>query len=420
MLKRIRKDQVRLGMFIDSLEGSWFSHPFWASRFPLSNRNDLKALQNSAIDWLWIDISRGLDVLVMPEVVNEEPIAPPPSPKFQLIDEPDTSVPESLSDFDQALELLNRSKGAVIGIFREARMGTAIDVARCLPQVEEFCDSLSRDTPVLLSLARLKDKDEYTYMHSVAVSALMIALARQLGMDEKNQRIAGLAGLLHDIGKTILPPSILNKPGRLADTELLLMRMHPQQGHEILQGLVGLPEQVLDACLQHHERYDGSGYPQRLSGKQISLFARMTAICDVYDALTSDRPYKSAWDAAAALARMVSWEGHFDHQLLQAFVKVVGIYPIGSLVRLRSELLGVVTAQNSENLTRPQVKVFYCARRRQVVPTEVLDLADATLSDSIAQREDPARWGFNNLEVLWLPDTRGLHGVSATTSFGHL
>lgn len=139
----------------------------------------------------------------------------------------------------------------------------------------------------------------------------------------------------------------------------------------------------------------------------------MTAICDVYDALTSDRPYKSAWDAAAALARMVSWEGHFDPQLLQAFVKVVGIYPIGSLVRLKSELLGVVTAQNSKDLTRPQVKVFYCARRRHVVPMEVLNLSDSVQSDSIAQREDPARWGFNNLELLWLPDARGANGLPA-------
>lgn len=413
MLKRIHKGQVRLGMFIDSLEGSWFSHPFWASRFPLSNRNDLRSLQNSAICWVWIDTSRGLDVQAMQETVKEETARSLSSPSAQQVDDPVYNIPKPANEFDHALELLNRSKGAVIGIFREARMGMAIDVTRCLPQVEEFCDSLSRHTPVLLSLARLKDKDEYTYMHSVAVSALMIALARQLDMDEENQRIAGLAGLLHDVGKTILSPTILNKPGRLTETEVLLMRKHPQQGYEILQGLADLPEPVLNACLQHHERHDGSGYPQRLSGTQICLFARMTAICDVYDALTSDRPYKSAWDAAAALARMVSWEGHFDPQLLQAFVKVVGIYPIGSLVRLKSELLGVVTAQNSKDLTRPQVKVFYCARRRHVVPMEVLNLSDSVQSDSIAQREDPARWGFNNLELLWLPDARGANGLPA-------
>lgn len=401
MIKRIRTDQVRIGMFLDSLEGNWLAHPFWTSRFALDNASDLQTLRNSGIAWVRIDTSRGLDVIAVENLTQEREKVP--SMPIALL--PAETPQPSLSEFRQTVKLLNRSKEAVIDIFREARMGQAINIERCLPLIDEICNTLARDTPVLINLARLKSKDEYTYMHSVAVSALMIALARQIGLDPEKQRVAGLAGLLHDIGKITVPPSILNKPGKLTEPELSLVRTHPERGHEILLGLGGLSAPVLEVCLHHHERYDGAGYPRRLCGPHIGLFARMATICDVYDALTSDRPYKNAWDAAAALAHMASWEGQFDPHLFQSFVKVVGIYPVGSLVRLKSERLGVVTAQNPGRLTHPQVKVFYCAQRRHVVPVELLDLADSMTRDGIAQREDPERWGFTHLERLWLPET---------------
>ncbi|MDC6684580.1 HD-GYP domain-containing protein, partial [Leclercia adecarboxylata] len=156
-------------------------------------------------------------------------------------------------------------------------------------------------------------------------------------------RDAGLAGLLHDIGKIAIPPEVLNKPGALTDAEFRHVIVHPQAGHDILTGDSSMRDIALDVFLHHHERMDGTGYPHKLAGEGISLFARMGAICDVYDAVTSDRPYKKAWEAAYAVQRMVEWRGnHFDPMVFNAFVKSVGIYPVGSLVRLRSGRLAVV------------------------------------------------------------------------------
>jgi len=140
----------------------------------------------------------------------------------------------------------------------------------------------------------------------------MVSLARQLGLSEDLVREAGLAGLLHDVGKMTMPVEVLNKPGSLTDAEFVVMRSHPERGHALLLAAGSIPASALDVCLHHHEKYDGSGYPYRLQGEAISLFARMGAVCDVYDAITSNRPYKKAWNPAESLARMAQWTGHFD------------------------------------------------------------------------------------------------------------
>ena len=161
-------------------------------------------------------------------------------------------------------------------------------------------------------------------MHSVAVCALMLSQGRELGIRGEELRQAGMAGMLHDLGKAFIPLEILNKPGKLTDEEFTLVKTHPARGHALLQEAGAASATVLDVCLHHHEKVDGSGYPHGLSGAQISTVARMGAVCDVYDAVTSDRPYKAGWDPGEALRRMVQWKGHFDPQALQALVKAVG------------------------------------------------------------------------------------------------
>ena len=159
---------------------------------------------------------------------------------------------------------------------------------------------------------------------------------------------------------------------------------------------------VLDACRHHHEKMDGSGYPGKLKGDEISLIARMTAICDVYDAITSDRPYKSGWDPAESLRRMAEWtKGHFDPRLFQAFVKSIGIYPVGSLVRLTSGRIGVVMEQGQQSLTSPKVKVFFSTKSDLRIPPEVVDLAAPGCAEKIVAREDPDKWKFPDLNQLW-------------------
>ena len=230
-----------------------------------------------------------------------------------------------------------------------------------------------------------------------------MALARELAFDEGQIREAGLAGLLHDLGKAFIPLDILNKPGKLTDQEFTIIKSHPEQGTAVLhaQGMKD-DSAIVDVCLHHHEKMDGSGYPANLNGDQISTLARMGAVCDVYDAITSKRPYKAGWDPAISLHKMMSWTGHhFDPVIFQAFVKTLGIYPIGSLVRLSSERLAIVEEQSQASLLKPIVKAFYSIRQSCAITPIVIDLSRPGYEESIIQREDPGDWDLERIKMPW-------------------
>ena len=401
MLKRITASELRLGMFIDRLDGSWLEHSFWRGRFLLEDPRDLERVRESGIDALWIDTSKGLDVAA-PQAASAgaAPPDPAPAPQVRPTGQPKCSINDELA---RAASIVRKAKPAVVSMFNEIRMGRAIDAEKALPLVQEISDSVARNHGALIGIARLKDKDEYTYMHSVAVCALMIALARQLNVDDSLIREIGLAGLLHDVGKAMIPPAVLNKPGKLTDAEFDLVKTHPERGRDILVASATVGEIPIDVCLHHHERVDGTGYPHRLKGEQITLYARMGAICDVYDAVTSNRPYKNGWDPAESIQKMAGWcKTHFDEAVFQAFVKAMGIYPVGSLVRMQSERLGIVVEQGSSSLLTPMVKVFFSLRSQMHIEPESVDLAAKNCSDRIVAREDPQRWNFPHLNELFL------------------
>ena len=407
MLKRIAATDLRMNMYIQELCGSWMEHPFWRTSFHLRDPDDLRRIHESGIREVWIDTDKGPDVAsgVTVEVVEARI-------EDELLHVAEAAVPEpesldTASELSRAAEICARSKEAVTRMFSEARMGRAVDIETAAPLVEEISQSLSRNPGALISVARLKSANEYTYMHSVAVCGLMIALARQLGLSDAAVREAGQAGLLHDIGKIAIPTDILDKPGKLNDTEFTTMRRHPEESVRILSLWQGVSAATLDVCLHHHEKVDGTGYPHRLAAGDISLHARMGAVCDVYDAITSDRPYKKGWDPGQAMRRMAEWkDGHFDEKIFQAFVKAVGIYPPGTLVRLLSGRLAVVCEQAGKQLLRPTVRVFFDLERKQRIVPELLDLAAADCRDRIQGHEDPARWPFSDLDALWLPGGR--------------
>lgn len=404
MLKKISVHQLTLGMHLQEFCGSWMEHPFFRSSFVLNSDEDISAILASSIKEVWIDCDKGLDVAAGETAVSEAESQAQVEDEIRQVAAGQRQIApvSTAQELERAVKICGRAKQAVVSMFEEARMGNAVDVGGAKLLVEEIADSVSRNPGALISLARLKTADDYTYMHSVAVCAMMVALAKQLGLDEAQTRSCGLAGLLHDLGKAVMPMEVLNKPGKLTDAEFTLIKSHPVEGHKMLLGGVNVDPIAMEVCLHHHEKTDGSGYPDRLAGDQISLWARMGAVCDVYDAITSNRPYKSGWDPAESLRKMAEWsKGHFDPKVFQAFVKSMGIYPVGSLVRLSSGRIGVVMEQTGKSLTTPSVKVFFSTKSNMRIIPQLIDLSSPDTSEKIAAREDPAEWHFADLNELW-------------------
>jgi putative nucleotidyltransferase with HDIG domain len=404
MLKRINVNQLTLGMHLTEFCGSWMEHPFWRTAFVLTDATDIEAILASSIKEVWIDCEKGRDVAAGETAVSEAESEAQVEAELKLVADGQRQIApvSAAAEIERATKICQQAKQAVVSMFEEARMGNTVDVGGAELLVEEISDSVSRNPGALISLARLKTVDDYTYMHSVAVCAMMVALAKQLGLDEAQTRSAGLAGLLHDLGKALMPMAVLNKPGKLTDAEFTIIKSHPVEGHKMLLGGVNVDPMVLDVCLHHHEKTDGSGYPSGLKADEISLFAKMGAVCDVYDAITSNRPYKLGWDPAESLRKMAEWtRGHFDPTVFQAFVKSMGIYPVGSLVRLTSGRIGVVVEQTAKSLTTPRIKVFFSTKSNMRILPQVIDLSQPDTSEKIAGREDPAKWHFPDLNELW-------------------
>jgi putative nucleotidyltransferase with HDIG domain len=411
MLKKIPVSQVRLGMFLHGLCGSsWLDHPFWKTSFVIRDQADLDKLVRSPVKEVLIDVDKGLDVMAPAEAP-----APGTADDERLQAElrqggpalrSSRPVPEASNldvEVERAQRVLAQAKKEVSVLFQEARLGKVVSTEHLGALVDDISDSVLRNPNALISLARLKTRDDYTYLHSVAVAALATGLARQLQLSTDEIREAALAGLLHDLGKAAIPLDILNKPGRLTDEEFGQVKAHPRAGYDMLVEAGVDSAMALEVCLHHHEKVDGSGYPDRLKGDAISLYAKMGAVCDVYDAITSDRPYKAGWHPAESIRRMAQWakEGHFDERVFQAFVKCVGIYPTGSLVRMHSGRLGVVLDQSQRSLLLPRVKVFFSTKSNTYIVPEVLELGTVQTNDRIVGHEDPQAWGIANLDEMW-------------------
>lgn len=416
MLIEVRAEQLLVGMYVHSLDLAWYEHPFWSRRFLIRDGSDLEALLNAGPKLIVIDDSKGVSLHTQPDTVispapdkdhdtstiepssEERPTVPapqkaaspqasaPPLSSASFMPPPEVRRTPLLGDarvteMRRATKMLERSKTAVINLFEDARLGKAITTDKISSLVSQISSSVSKDPSIILNVARLKTKDEYTYLHSVSVCALMINLGRRLGLNEAVVQDLGLAGMVHDLGKMSIPDPILNKPGKLDDDEWEVVRSHPEKGHAILsQAGCGTPT-ALDVCLHHHEKMDGTGYPFRIAGENISLAARMAAICDVYDAITSQRSYNKPLSGAMALAKMMSWKGHFDDQLLRSFVESLGIFPIGSIVHLTNETLAVVIGEDPEDYSMPLVRLFYDLPSRSAV--EYRDIQIIRDSDTV-------------------------------------
>ncbi|QOT78216.1 HD-GYP domain-containing protein [Cupriavidus basilensis] len=400
MLKRIKTQQLQVGMFVARVGGPWLEHPFWRSRFLVSSREQIDQMIASKVEEVWIDLLKGKGVPPPVQLAASGSLSVKP-----VADEPAGAVPQSgvplEVEFGLAREVMKNGKAVVGSMFTNARMGRALEVEGALMLVDSVSNSLTRHSQALIALARLKVRDDYTYLHSFAVCALMIALGRTLGLDSAAVQQLGLAGLVHDIGKISVPTHVLHKQGEMTAAEVAMVQRHPSVGYRVLNEAKLYSNIPLDVCMHHHERIDGRGYPFGLHGNEISVHAKIAAVCNAYDSLTSNRPGHQAWTPARALEYMaVRVDTLFDRTVFQAFTRSIGIYPLGTVLRLRSGRLAVVFAQNDNEPLRPQVKVFYSVSEAAHLGPQTLDLRET--EDTVVGFEDPAQWGFRDEQLLEL------------------
>ena len=262
-------------------------------------------------------------------------------------------------------------------------------------------DSVLRNHNALACIGRIREKDNYLMEHSINLSVLMGIFAKAMKIDRETMHQAMVGALLHDIGKIMIPDNILHKPGKLDDNEFARMKQHVVFSRELLKNTPGIHPLSVNVAAQHHERIDGSGYPEGLTGCQICQEGKMVAITDVYDAITADRCYHKGLQPTVALKKLLEWSGtHLEEKLVHTFIRSMGIYPVGSLVMLESGRLAVVVEASEKDQTRPIVRVMYHSRLKQYIRSEVIDLSKPVSQDSIKSSADPEKWKIKIADFL--------------------
>ncbi len=370
--EKLEVERLRIGMYVAELDRPWLESPFLFQGFPIRNQDELELLRKSC-DFVFIDVEQSVEWTAAESM---QAVAPakvrfstrglnrrPPRQKTQYEDKQgfNQSLPEATMLYSSARDYIG-------GVLRDVRLGKSIDTGGARELAESLADNIVKNENALVWLTQLKNRDEYTSMHSINVCVLSLLFGRFLGLKEGELHHLGLGALLHDVGKMQIPAEILNKPGRLDDKELLLMRRHPELGHAILKGCDELPPAVLEITLSHHERYDGSGYPRGLKGKALNSYALIVSIIDFYDAVTSDRAYHIGVSPHEALNMMYAAAAKsFPKELVESFIQCLGIYPIGSLVELESGEVGVVMTVNRQRRLNP-ILTLVLDRNKQAFP----------------------------------------------------
>ena len=427
MLQVVASPDLRKGMFVSKLDRPWLESPFLLQGFVIEDDEQLAQLREICRHVV-IDRTRSVGFEYRAEQVGDyvpeyhPPMIPQPAQGKRKLKLPPMAQGEERDlgghkfvtvhyaddipiedELPAARVAYKGAQNLLRDIAAQVEAGMAPDVEHVERTVDGLVECVVRNADALVWLSKLKRTDTETYDHSLSASIHLMAFGRYLGLPPDDLHTLGTGGLLKDIGFIRLPADLVHKEGGLMPGERARMREHVKFGCEILaDGFAAFDPAVRDIILKHHERIDGSGYPDRLDGEHISLFARMGAVCDIYDAITSNRPYKRGWDPAESIRRMTEWSrSHFDVRVFQAFVKSIGIYPTGSLVRLTSGRLAVVTEQSEKSLLAPRVKVFFSTKSQTRIVPETLDLAAPGMTEKIVGHEDPAQWGFNDLDAMW-------------------
>ena len=363
MEKKISTSELQIGMYVSRVDRPWLDTPFLFQGFRVRNDRDVDTLRRHC-RYVFIDESKVDDGEFAREPlqihhsvpISEALAAIPGLPKRVVAYRDEAAVEEEMP---RARDVKHGLDEVVEHVVSSIRIDKKIEAEAVQRAVGDMIDSIIRNPDALLWLTKLRSVDTYAYDHAIDTSVLAAMFGRHLGLPRDQLQELGLAGLLFDIGKLKLPPDLLTKPGRLTDDEFALMRRHVDFGVEILSQSKGIPERVLDGVRYHHERHDGTGYPNGLRGASIPIFARIVAIVDCFDAITSARPFRGAISAHHAIRQMYEWrDAEFQAQLYEQFIQCLGVYPTGTIVELSSGEVAIVVAQNRTRRLRPRVMLI--------------------------------------------------------------
>jgi len=387
MLKKIKTSELKIGMVVEKMDRPWLKHPFLTNRKKITSPSQIDKLLEFKIEDVYIYIgpedegplvpvagpgdeagleSAGEDAFLLPSISTEE--VPTLSAPHMVPFEEEVKV---------ARVIQREAQNIIQDVMQDIRKGSTIEPGKVEEVVNKMVDSIFRNRDAFVSLTRIKGYDEYTYVHSLDVCVLALTFGHHLHFEQEELQKIGIGAILHDTGKMKIPTSILNKPGRLTELEFLEVRKHPLYSLDIMEKAGGLPEEAKIIAMQHHERHNGTGYPHGLREEQIHPFSQVTAIIDVYDAVTTNRCYQRAMSAYRAMQILYELgQTQFNLELVERFIQCMGIFPVGTVVELDSAEIGVVTSVNLQALLRPRVLLLYANKRRPYPSPKTVDLME--------------------------------------------
>lgn len=349
---RISTSTLKPGMFTIDPGLDWMQYPYlYMTEGMVASDDEVRRILDEGYKEVYIDPVRST-VVPSPAEFTADVVLPPPSPTA-IFRKPKVALKEELS---VAAAVHDEGVAYARSFMKDMRAGR-LSLEPAARLVENIMDSLDRNADALVTLSRLRRTDSYTYMHCVNVCVLVGLFSRHLGHDESKAYASGFAGLFHDLGKSLIPLTILNAARKLNRVEWNVMKSHPTLGYEQLAVVPGMKHEVLFGTLHHHEKFDGSGYPAGLAGDEVSDIGSMVGVADIYDALTSKRSYKEAMHPHRALGIMYEMRNKdLREDLLESFIRMLGVYPMGSVVELDDGTMGVVS-ETTEKPSHPVVTV---------------------------------------------------------------
>jgi putative nucleotidyltransferase with HDIG domain len=377
MKVKIDVNDLEHGMFVSELDRPWTETPFLLQGVLIESGEDIAEFRRLC-DYVYIDVERSREVIApkLRTLATKPPVVAKPKLNEITVQAVEHEQEAFRKELKVARKIHHRTRGYIDKLLDDVRLGNSLDTDTARELVGEMADSISRSPNAMLWLTHMKKRDEYTSIHCMNVCILAITFGRTIGLERKQLDMLGLGALLHDIGKMHVPLEILNKPGRLTDEEFDIIKTHSMSGYNLLRQKKDMPGEVLDVVRSHHERINGRGYPDGLTGDFIGLLVQITSIVDVYDAITSDRCYHDGIAPHDALKNMFDWAGeNFDADLVENFIKCLGIYPIGSMVELNTGHIGIVVSASEKARLRPIILVVINKKGERYDVPRLLNLA---------------------------------------------